>query len=263
MPLQISMILFSETPVFAVEDWAAAVAANWPDLPVISDISEQNDTLSFRLDAADIAIGIMPAPIPWSDLEGPCATSVLWPDATSVVREHRSHAIVTVRGELLPVPLSTLLTQVTSALMTSMPASLGVFWTNAALLVPDKLFTAFAIDVMPHGPPLPIWIDCRVGWNEDNSHSEGFTTGLVELGLMELETQDATEQPVELKKRLEATAQYLLENGLVIKDGDTIGESAREKIRVIYSQSAFGAKDTVMRLVYESDSVKKPWWKPW
>lgn len=263
MPLQISMILFSEPPVFSVEGLTAALTTSWPDLSNISEISEQDGTLSFRLDAADVVIGTIPAPIPWSDLEGPCATSILWPEATSVVREHKSHAIVTVRGELLPVPLSTLLTQVTAALMASMPASLGVFWTNAALVVPKNLFTDFAVEVMPLGPPLSIWIDYRVGWNENKSLSAGFTTGLVKLGLMELESQAATESPAELKKRFEAIAQYLLENGLVIKDGDTIGESASEKIRIVHSKSAFGAKDTVMRLVYESDSGKKPWWKPW
>lgn len=263
MTLKISMILFSETPVFSVEHFTTSLTSNWPSLSNISDISAEGGVLSFRLNAAYVAIGIVPTPIPWADLEGPCATSVLWPEATSVVRAHQSHAIVTVRAELLPIPLSTLLTQVSVALMASMPASLGVFWPNAVMVVPKDLFTDFAVDVMPLGPPLPIWVDYRVGWTEDKSLSAGFTTGLVELGLMELETQAAIEPPSELKKRFESVADYLLENGLVIKDGDTIGESASEKISILHSTSAFGAKGTVMRLVYESDVRKKPWWKRW
>ncbi len=254
MPLQMSMILFNETPVFSIEALQASLSANWPELAQVSDISEQEGTLSFRLETADIVIGVMPAPIPWSDLEGPCASSRLWPDAASAVREHKSHAVVTVSGELLPVPLSTLLTQVTAALMASTPASIGVFWTNATLLVPQSLFADFAVEVMPSAPPLAIWIDCRVGWLEGTSLSAGFTTGLAELGLMELEAHGATESPAELKKRFDAIAEYLLENGPVIKDGDTIGESASEKIRIVYSNSIFGAKDEVMRLVYEAGS---------
>lgn len=263
MPLKISMVLFSETPAFSVKDLQFALSSNWPDVANVSDISEQEGTLSFRLDTADVVIGMVPAPIPWSDLEGPCATSVLWPDAASVIQGHKSHAIVTVHGELPAVALSTLLTQATAALMASTPASLGVFWTNAALVVPKNLFADFAVEVMPLCPPLPIWIDYRVGWTESKSRSAGFTTGLVELGLMELEAQGATESPAELQKRFEAIAQYLLENGPVIEDGDTIGDCANEKIRIVYSTSAFGVKGTVMRLVYESNSGEKPWWQLW
>jgi hypothetical protein len=49
----------------------------------------------------------------------------------------------------------------------------------------------------------------------------------------------------------------------VIRDGDTIGEDADERIRVVYSKSKFGHNDRVMRLDYEKASRKKPWWKLW
>lgn len=261
MSMQISMILFGGMPDLSAKELEQALSSNWPDLPSNSDVAEQDNTLSFRLGTADVVIGTMPAAIPWSDLEGPCSTSILWPDAASVIREHESHAIVTVRGELSPIELSTLLTQATAASMASSPQSLGVFWTNAALVVPKDLFFDFAVQVMPHGPPLPIWVDCRVGWNESKSLSTGFTTGLVELGLMELEALDATEPPAELKKRFEAIAGYLLENGPIIKNGDTVGESADEKIRIVHSNSAFGIRGTVMRLAYESARATRPWWK--
>ncbi|WP_223164732.1 DUF4261 domain-containing protein [Massilia mucilaginosa] len=263
MPLQISMILFNEAPAYAVNELQAFLSSSWPGLPLISDVSAEENTLAFNLAGAEVVIGTMPAPVPWSDLEGPCATSILWPDAASVVPGHKHHALVTVRGELAPVALSTVLTQVTAALMATTPGTPGVFWTNAALLVPKDMFIDFAVKIMPLGPPLTIWVDCRVGWTEVDALSSGFTTGLAELGLMELEAQGATEPPAELRERFEAIAQYLLENGQVINDGDTLGESADEKIRVVYAESAFGIEGTVMRLVYESEPTKKPWWKPW
>lgn len=252
MPLQISMVLFRQQPTLSVTAIQEALASRRTTLPLPSNSSEDGGTVAFNLGDADVAIGLMPAPIPWSDLEGPCATSILWRDAASVVREHQYHAIVTVRGELSPIALSTLLTQVTAALAASSAECLGVFWINAVLLVPRGLFVDFATEVLPLGPPLPIWVDYRVGWNEDKTTSAGFTTGLAALGLMELEALSATEPPSELKRRFEAIAGYLAEHGLVIKDGHTVGESAEEKIRVAYSTSAFGAKDQVMNLSYES-----------
>lgn len=262
MSLQMSMVLFEEKPKLSLKELQQALSANWADVPPGSEESEAEEALSFRVGTADVVIGLMPAPIPWSDLEGPCATSILWPNAAATIREHTHHAIVTVSGEFSPVELSTLLTKVTAALMTSSSEALGVFWTNALMIVPKDLFFDFSTKVLPMGPPIPIWVDCRVGWSEDKVTSTGFTTGLESLGLMELEAQCATESPSELRSRFEAIAGYLLENGPVIGDGHTIGESDKEKIRVTYSPSGFGAKGEVMVLSYEP-SEKRSWWKRW
>jgi hypothetical protein len=204
----------------------------------------------------------MPAPIPWSDLEGPCATSILWRNADTEVKKHKIHWIVTVNGELDPLSLSRLLTQATAASMAACEAAIGVYWGNATLVIPKNIFIDFAKDVLPHGPPLHIWVDFRVGKDSDTS-SSGFTAGMKALGHMEFETKGSPEPPGELRERLLALAGYVLENGPVIRDGDTVGEDAEERIRVVYSNSSFGHESKVMRLVYETASQKKPWWKLW
>lgn len=263
MPLQMSMVLFRDTPAFAVQEIQTFLASHWPELGPVSDIVEDDMTLSMSLPTADVAIGMMPIPVPASDLDEPCATSILWPDARTIVPGHLSHAIVTVHGELAPVALSTLLTQVTAALMASTESALGVFWTNATLLVPKDLFIDFAVEVLPAEPPLPIWVDYRVGWNEDRTTSAGFTKGMAALGHMELEARAANESPAELRKRFEAVTGYLLENGPVIDDRDTVGENAHEKIRVVYGDSAYGGKQQVMQLVYATEAKKMRRWKLW
>ena len=75
---------------------------------------------------------------------------------------------------------------------------------------------------------------------------------MVALGHMEFEAEDVPESPGDLRDRFFGLANYVLENGPVIRDGDTIGEDARERIRVVYSQSAFGHEGQVMRLEYGS-----------
>jgi hypothetical protein len=256
------MVTFSDDPQLAVADIQRDIAMKWPDLPSITDADEKDNTLSFRVGSADVILGKMPAPIPWSDLEGPCATSILWPDAADALKEHKTHVIVTVSGELDPIALSTLLTQATASLMATSPTALGVYWGNATLVVPKDVFIDFAVEVLPEGPPLHVWVDFRVGTDSDKS-SSGFTTGMAALGHMEFESQDAAEPPGELRERFLALGSYVVENGPVINDGDTVGEDANERIRVVYSDSAFGHEGKVMRLVYEKESPKKPWWKLW
>ena len=50
----------------------------------------------------------------------------------------------------------------------------------------------------------------------------------------------------------------MVENGPVIKDGDTVGEDANERIKVVYAKSAFGHEGRVMRLEY-GPAGRKGW----
>jgi len=263
MAISLSFVLCSEDEEVLFTSVRNYLAANWKDLPPANNFSENDSTLMFDLGAANIVLGRMPAPFPWSDLEGPCATSILWSQAASVLRDHRAHTIVTVSGELDEIERSTLLTQVTAAVLHACHCALGVYWGNATLVVPKALFCEFAVEILPKGPPLPIWVDIRVGRNADG-RSSGFTTGMAALGHMEFETQDSTEPPQALRERFEALAGYVLENGPVIGDGNTVGSDANEKIRVVYADSQFGHTAKVMRLEYETvKPQKKPIWKFW
>jgi hypothetical protein len=248
----ISMLTFSDDPQLSFTNIQRYLATKWFDLPSATDADERDNTLSFSIGASNVILGKMPAPIPWSDLEGPCATSILWPNALDALKEHKTHVIVVVRGELDPIALSTRLTQATASLLATSPTALGVYWSNATLVIPKDMFIKFAVDVLPHGPPLYIWVDFRVGKDENkSSSSSGFTTGMVALGHKEFEAQNAAESPNELRDRFLALAGYVVENGPVINDGDTVGEDASERIGVVYSDSAFGHDGKVMRLVYE------------
>jgi hypothetical protein len=231
----------------------------WPELPSATDVSAKDDTFSFRIGALDVIAGLMPAPIPWSDLEGPCKTSWLWKDAEAVLRKHTNHLILTVSGDEPPKERLKLLTQVTTAILATCPEAVGVFWSHATLVIPPKVFREFAIQMTDM--PLYLWIDFRVG-KGPTGKSIGFTTGMQSLELMELETEDSPELPGELRERLFGLAVYLGLNGPVIKDGDTIGESARERIKIVYADSAFGHEGKVMRLEY-GGAGKKPWWQFW
>lgn len=137
--------------------------------------------------------------------------------------------------------------------------ALGVFWTHAELVVQPPLFRDFAIEVLER--PLYIWLSLRAGKNAAGK-TAGFTIGMESLGHMEFETEDASDSPGDLRERFLALANYVLDNGPVIRDGDTIGEDANERIKVVYAKSAFGREGKVMRLEY-APVKKKARWRPW
>lgn len=241
----------------------AAHFADWDDVMGPPEYEKQKGTLTFEHAGCIVAVGLMPAPIPGNDLEGPVATSWLWPEAKAEIEKQRGHLIVTVidKSEALSaVELRKLLTQVTASVVATSDGVLCVYWPEAGQLIKPDLFVEMAKEILPDGLPLLLWIDFRVGpVDEESGLSYGFTDGLEELGLMELVTENATESPGELRDRFIGIADYLLTNGPVINDGDTVGEDANERIVVQYDTSPFGHEGKVMRLDYSSKPRKRGW----
>ena len=93
------------------------------------------------------------------------------------------------------------------------------------------------------------WAGERKRWFGRRKRLSGGTTrGLSALGHMEFECPKSTETPAELAGRLEGLVHHVLENGPVIRDGDTVGGSASEKIRATFARSALGNDGFVIRL---------------
>lgn len=240
----------------------AHFAESWPEFPTpVPPDKKDGEIISFTVGESMVFIAMMRAPIPWSDLEGPCETSILWKDAAKVLKPHVGHLIVTVMepGEDDVLELMGMLTRVCASVLATCEQAPGVYWGTATMLIPSEIFQKFTTDMLPHGAPLHIWVDVRVGASEKGG-SSGFTTGMAALGHLEFETENATDSPQELWERLYQLAGYVIENGPVLQNGHTVGADASEKIRVVHAPSAFGHKGKVLRLEYETGKQKKSWW---
>lgn len=246
----ISMVPLSATATLNMAEIQRKLRTNWPDLPSPTNVEQDDTTLAFRLGEADVIIALMPVPIPWTDLEALCATSILWPDAAIAVKPHKSHAIVTVMGELPPISLAKTLTLATASVMATLPEALGVCWFHAAHLIRKDLFIEFACNVLPKEAPLHVWVNIRVE-ADSRKTCMGFTTDMESLGHKEFEVQNAPVTPNQLYDRLFSLAGYVLENGAVLNNGHTVGENAQDlNIRVVYADSIFGHEGRVIRLEY-------------
>jgi hypothetical protein len=252
------MIPLSPGAELSSEALSDDLAERWPEFGEAEVEHDRGGQITITFAEGSTILGLMPAPIPWGDLEGPCATSWLWPDAESDLRGHDQHLIVTVMSEGTPADRAGMLTKVCASILSVCDEAPGVYWCPASLLIPSPVFRQFAEEILPDGPPVHIWIDARVGPTEAGG-SRGFTTGLAEFGLMELVADASPEAPGDLHERLYNLAAYLIQNGPVIRDGDSIGNDADEKIRVVYSPSSFGHVGQVMRLQWGTAPRKKGW----
>lgn len=177
MGVALAAILLREEAEIPVDAIMREFESRYPEIQATLVSPSKDRTASFELSFGDAIIGDIGAPIPWSDLEGPCATSLLWPNAAAEVRPHQAHLIVTILSEATGVEAAAHLTKVTAVILSACEHAIGVLWFNAALLVPKALFLEMCERVLPLGAPIDIWVDFRVGRDGDN-HSTGFTQGL-------------------------------------------------------------------------------------
>lgn len=235
---------------------------SWDDVLAPPSIEKAEGTLSFEHGDFWVAIGMVPSPIPGS-LKDSWEGCWLWPDAAKDLARQKGHLIITARGsteDADEVELRKFLTQVVASILATTEGALGVFWGTWGHIISRSVFLDMAKSLLPDEAPLLLWVDFRVGpVDHESGLSQGFTTGMNDLGLMDLVTENATESPSELRDRLMSIAEYLLNNGLVIEDGHTVGGSAEEQIKVLYGPSPFGHEEQVMRLDYMAKAKKKGW----
>jgi hypothetical protein len=99
MSVMISMILLRGSIALPISAIEREFQNRFPELGV-SGTANEGITATLRLKDGEVVLGNMPAPIPWSDLEDPCSTSMLWKNASDEVKKHETHLIVTLLSEL-------------------------------------------------------------------------------------------------------------------------------------------------------------------
>ena len=104
-----------------------AFAALCPEASLERDKTD-NGTAIFKLDGNMAAVSLMPAPIPWTELEGPCATAWWWPDATEQMRPHVAHVIVALLGNSGTVLKRHIQLSKLVAAIAQCSDSVGVYW---------------------------------------------------------------------------------------------------------------------------------------
>ncbi len=205
-------------------------------------------SLTLNLNDEFMMIAPMAVPYPWSDLEGPCTTSWMWPEGNPAtnLKNHKSHVLVMdMNGSADGISRRVLLTHLVGRLAT-LPGVVGIYWPEATLVHFPPIFTQMAAEATPKAPPLYLWVDFRILRNSNDTFS-CFTTGLACLGLMEMEIAELNMQPSELRDWAISITYYMLDRGSPIPNGDTIGATADQQLRITYGPSSYGAEGTVMR----------------
>ncbi len=283
MSASLAMLLQSQLdPQLTADALLAQMRNDWPDLdqsllrlgeaPSAGDEdtnADGDDAPMQCLEYADYLIALMPIPLQiGDDIAQICAHSRLWPDATPAPVEYAAHTIVTVMRfsddgqEPNLVAQAALLSRVLASAVAVSNSIQAVYFGSANHVVLPGLFRELTQATLPE--PLPIaWVAINVGARPDGVMT-GHTRGMDMLGLMDVEIPETADSAEGVFSRLTGIVDYLIGNGMVISDGDTLGATEDERIRVVYGPSALDPEREVMRLVSEEIPQAKAgrsWWQ--
>jgi len=282
MTASLAMLLQSQLdPQLTAEALLAQMRSDWPDLDqsllrvgeattegAVDKDTDGDDSPMLCLEYADYLIALMPIPVQiGDDIAQICAHSRLWPDATPAPVDYAAHTIVTVMRfgddgqETNLVAQAALLSRVLASTVAVSNSIEAVYFGSANHVVLPSLFRELTQATLPE--PLPIaWVAINVGQRPDGVMT-GHTRGMDMLGLMDIEIPETGETAEGVFSRLTGIVDYLIENGMVISNGDTLGATEEERIRVVYGPSALDQEREVMRLVSEEipqAKSSKSWW---
>ena len=205
------------------------------------------------LTAHNLMLTVMPLPfpIPAADLEWPVqlASNQGWPTVPDVVKAHQAHVVVSamvrtpyddVAAYQVNKMAHALLAQLADVLADALDAT-ALYFGQAGMLQKPADHKALAAKAFEPLPPVELYVKFHGRRTESGAIQLG-TTGLSTLVGREVQTEPSTIDPRVLIEKLGGVVAYLIANGPVVKDGDTLGVSPTEKIRARFGQTDGGQR---------------------
>lgn len=227
MPVSFSTTILLKSPARLTEAAIEqALRAGSPGFVKVLKITSANAD-SYIVDLNDVRAVILalPAPAPgFSDYksDGP---NLLWPSVEADLSRHKAHVMVICPTEANSrdeaIGYASIVTFVTAAIL-KLTAPIGVYWPAGENFVTADIFMKAAEGyARGEGPPVMGWI--RLYAAEEKAGIVVSTHGLKHFAGREIDIAPSQKQLGELLTNVLATSSYLIQNGVVFKEGETLG----------------------------------------
>lgn len=199
------------------------------------------DALVVTMDQMPVTVMFVDKPLPADSYQEAIVLDLIWPEAGEIMRGHGAHAIVALLNDpqdhLDNLNGAAAVTLVAGALASLLPTVALVSTEGRVIMKPD-MFGPLATALARHEVPVPFWTSLAFVKGEQQTAGQELV-GAVTYGLLpfvgrELEFLPAPLPPADVAQRLIGLCQYLIMNGPVIKDNDTVGLTPDEKIATRY-----------------------------
>lgn len=193
-----------------------------------------------------LIIAQLPYPAPVDEIGVAARLSWLWPNAWEEVKHHQSQWVITVAGSPSQSnEMYQLLTLAVAAALESSNAA-GVYMNSKYLLLPSDFFSAAARN-MAQNQTIPLY--CWIYFGRPGG-GNGFTIGMEEFGLREMEIAGSEQSEAEVHATLYDAALSVIKHGTKLEDGQSVVTEEGAKIPVFLRKSTLLQEKEVLQLDY-------------
>jgi hypothetical protein len=243
----VSLILPEAQPVDSTR-LAAALRKRVTKQDRFTGIESDKGVVLLRIGGGTAMVSLMEAPIPGQELQRVCPSAWYWREACETVKDHKAHLLAILMGTRMGKAESAVLhTRIVAALLEESNA-VAAYW--GVSLNSRKAFLEQSANIAPNRMPTALWVSYRVS-RDASGRSSLSTDGLKAFSLMEIEVKDAAAALSDVYGLVEGVAACLITKGPVIRDGDTVGHSAKQRIRVRYGESHWRPGMQVYRVEFD------------
>jgi hypothetical protein len=248
----LAIVMLSQERAPSNDTLGEAIAARLPFEPIPSlDPHRMEPPIVFFVNGAMCTVMKIDKPCPLSPNEPGFAQAWYWPTAYSELKEHKAHVIASAGGDD-PKASAAILGQLVAAIVEASTEAIGVNWAQSGAFFPAKSVPP-SIPKGKFTPPTHFCVSVKIIPDEAQKDCEdgcvaALSQGLSSFGLREIEARGFKGDPRSLYRQFIDLAEFLIDNGPVIEDGDTVGEDEATKIRVRHEASSLIPGVEVYRL---------------
>ncbi len=219
----------------------AALKADWKLRTDSSSITDK--TLVFSSGNATVMLAYLDYPANPAEIAAAARLSWLWKNAAAEASKHQAQVVISILGtDNHTLDLYKLFSKVVAATLQN-TASLGAFMNSQYLLLPKDFYLASARTLL-NDNALPVYCWTYFGIMEENEVSSGYTYGLRDFGLEEMEIVKAKGSASEIHATLFDAASSVIQYNTRLQDGQQFTTIEGTKLTVRKSKAAFVDGDT-------------------
>lgn len=231
----LGMVLLEETNSMDIKKVVSELREKW-NLKV-DDRESNNETSVLEIDGYKIAIANMDVAIPGDEIETTAEYNYFWKKGKEEATKHKGHIILSITNAGKdPIKENLLYTKIASSVLNN-SKSLGIYIGGRTLLLKKEFYQSVTNEISEESLPLYNWI--YLGIRKENEKNSMYTYGLSDFNKTEIEILNSKHSVEEINEMLTNFVNYILISNVTLKDGETIGFSEEQKLKISISKGKY------------------------
>ncbi len=202
------------------------------------------ESLIETIDDMALIVSLMPAPIPNDEAVDNARTNFYWEDAVEVAKSHKAYMTVAVLGgEKKLLDATDLFVKVCSSCL-KQPNAIAIS-TLGSVLQPKFYIDSAESSLNDNEFPLMNMVFFGMYSNDNGATLSLYTYGLDVYGKLNMEIIDSDKSEDETLSLLQSITEYVITSDVTLQDGETIGFSEEQKLKITALDSTILGKETL------------------